>query len=288
MLFGRKHWIWLSIICVLLGMISIACDDDDNWVWDSKHKASEEFEYSIMTGNQEGLRLNAINGSIEVEGVSNTASVEITGERIVKSDASQSEAEAHLEELSVNIEESEKELLIQTIQPEHPDDGINYEVRYRIRLPEAWWVEIEQVNGAIQVQSIRSDARLRTINGEVSVDTCFGNLEATASNGAIRFRDVAGNVDARVSNGGIDGRLAEATVSTCRLKTINGGISLSIPRTVSAMFSAQVSNGDIDTSDVPIVSEEVTPRRVSGKIGDGEGVIDLSTANGGIVVTVAD
>jgi len=269
-------------------MISIACDDDGDWVGDSKHRASEKFEYSIMTGNQEGLQLNAINGSIQLEGASNTASVEVTGERIVKSDASQSEAEAHLEELSINIEEGEKELLVQTIQPEQPDEGIEYEVHYRIRLPETWWVEIEQVNGAIQVKSIRNDARLRTINGEVSVDTCFGNLEATVSTGAIRFRDIARNVDARVSNGGIDGRLAEATVGTCRLQTINGGIALSIPRTVSAMFSAQVSNGDIDVSDVPIVSEEVTPRRVSGKIGEGKGVIDLSTANGGILVTVAD
>jgi hypothetical protein len=76
--------------------------DHDDYYHSGHHhySASQEFSFEIDTANRSGLQLYAVNGSVEVAGVSNLAKAEIRGEMRVESD-SRSDAEEHLELLNV-------------------------------------------------------------------------------------------------------------------------------------------------------------------------------------------
>ena len=65
-------------------------------------------------------------------------------------------------------------------------------------------------------------------------------------------------------------------------KTVNGGITLTVPGIFDADLRADTLNGSI-TSDFPItVLGEVSPRRLHGTVGSGGRTLSLSTVNGSI------
>ena len=67
-----------------------------------------------------------------------------------------------------------------------------------------------------------------------------------------------------------------------RRSTVNGGITLNLPATLSTEIRAETLNGDID-SDFPMtVSGRFGPRRVRATIGAGGRTLELKTVNGSI------
>jgi DUF4097 and DUF4098 domain-containing protein YvlB len=65
-------------------------------------------------------------------------------------------------------------------------------------------------------------------------------------------------------------------------KTVNGGITLTLPGVFDAELVANTLNGSI-TADFPItVTGTVSPRRLRGRIGNGGHELNLSTVNGSI------
>ena len=74
--------------------------------------ARESFFYEVNVAGQTRLRLEGINGEVTVTGVDGQASVTIEGERRVESDSS-SDAEAHLRELEVRVDELGNEISTQ-------------------------------------------------------------------------------------------------------------------------------------------------------------------------------
>ena len=66
------------------------------------------------------------------------------------------------------------------------------------------------------------------------------------------------------------------------LRTVNGGITVTLPPTLSTEVEAQTVNGDI-TSDFPLlISGRIGPRRLNGTIGNGGRRLELQTVNGAI------
>ena len=65
-------------------------------------------------------------------------------------------------------------------------------------------------------------------------------------------------------------------------KTVNGGITLTMPSALDANLRADMLNGNL-TSEFPVsVTSTDGPRRVSGTIGRGGLELNLSTVNGSI------
>ena len=124
------------VLCfiVILGFSFLSCDDSSTT--GPYFSASEDFNYKIAIKNRTSLQLNAINGSVEIEGTTNIDSVAISGERRVESD-SQADADEHLQDLSVEISENEDKISIWTEQPDQ-SSGRNYIVEYNIQVPIDW------------------------------------------------------------------------------------------------------------------------------------------------------
>lgn len=278
------------LLSLIVGLSSISCDIDiianssnDRNVENTDYSASAEFSFDLEAqASQRGLRLDAINGSVEIVGVSDTDSIGIWGERRVESEST-ADAAHHLQNLSVVVREESDEIVVRTEQP-RKTYGRNYLVDYHIYVPETWRIFAEHINGNVALSSIDNRVNIKLVNGNISIHSSHGTIEVELVNGSMRLWDISGSVDGELINGNIDGKIVLAESGTCRLKTVNGKINLSIPQFTSAIFSAEVANGTIFLSDLVLKNQHVAHTRVTGRLGDGDGQIDLDTVNGNIVV----
>jgi hypothetical protein len=122
----------------------------------------------------------------------------------------------------------------------------------------------------------------RTVNGEVNAESLQGDAEAYTVNGSVKVT-TTGLAIASTVNGSVNVSMGRADwPNGATFKTVNGGITLTLPSLFDAELNAQVLNGDIQ-SDFPItVTGQVSRRRLSGRIGGGGHDLNLSTVNGSI------
>ena len=122
----------------------------------------------------------------------------------------------------------------------------------------------------------------RTVNGEINAESLQGDVDARTVNGSIRVA-TTGLAIANTVNGSVNVTMGRADWPTgASFKTVNGGITLTLPAVFDADLRADTLNGGI-TSDFPItVLGEVSPRRLHGTVGAGGRTLSLSTVNGSI------
>jgi hypothetical protein len=122
----------------------------------------------------------------------------------------------------------------------------------------------------------------RTVNGEITGESLQGDAEAHTVNGSIRL-STTGTAVANTVNGSLNVTMGRADwPNGATFKTVNGGITLTLPSVFDAELSANTLNGSIQ-ADFPItVVGQVTPRRLRGRIGNGGRELNLSTVNGSI------
>jgi hypothetical protein len=122
----------------------------------------------------------------------------------------------------------------------------------------------------------------RTVNGEISALSLGSNIDSRTVNGSIDI-STTGYARASTVNGQITAKMGRADwADALEFKTINGGISLDMPSSLSTKIEAETFNGDI-SSDFPLtVLGRVSRKHMSGTIGDGGRQLLLKTLNGSI------
>jgi hypothetical protein len=122
----------------------------------------------------------------------------------------------------------------------------------------------------------------QTVNGEASAEGLTANVTLGTVNGGIEL-STTGYAEARTVNGSIVATMGRADwTGPVEFTTVNGGITLNLPATLSTEIRAETLNGDID-SDFPMtVSGRFGPRRVRATIGQGGRTLELKTVNGSI------
>ena len=179
------------------------------------------------------------------------------------------DAEAHLDVLEILVTDEIDEILVQTLQPGNTP-GRKYIVDYHIILPGDLETEVTLVNGDIGVQDVQNSVMVDAVNGDVFLSNIFGSAIVNLTNGSIdSTMDL--NLNGEIS-----------------MFTGNGNIDLSIPTSTSAIFSASVTNGSVRTSNLEFDAAVQTNKWLTGRLGIGEGVIDLGSINGHIRVVGFD
>ena len=122
----------------------------------------------------------------------------------------------------------------------------------------------------------------RTVNGEINAESLQGDAEAHTVNGSVRLT-TTGLAVANTVNGSVNVTMGRADwPNGATFKTVNGGITLTLPGFFNAELRAETLNGSIN-SDFPLtVTGQVGPRRLRGTIGSGGQELNLSTVNGSI------
>ena len=122
----------------------------------------------------------------------------------------------------------------------------------------------------------------KTVNGAVEAANLAGDVDANTVNGSIRI-STAGYAEAHTVNGSIVASLGRSNWSDAiEFSTVNGGITLDLPGSLSTEIRASTVNGDIETDFPLTVTGRFGPRHVRGTIGSGGRQLALTTVNGSI------
>ena len=148
----------------------------------------------------------------------------------------------------------------------HGDEG--WSVSFRIMVPRNTDLDLASTNGGITIEGIRGKLRFQTTNG------------------GIRIEDIGGDVEGKTTNGGVqvvltgdrwDGKGME-------VRTMNGGVKMSIPPGYSAHLEAATVNGGLSIG-FPVTVQGKIDRKLSVDLGGGGATIKVTTMNGGVRIT---
>ncbi len=150
-----------------------------------------------------------------------------------------------------------------------PNDRSNVQnndtsVNFTVRVPAGVRFTGKTVNGKVDANGLSADVEARTVNGSINVTTT-GLARATTVNGSITV--IMGNV---------------SWSDELAFKTVNGGIDLSVPASLSAQVQVKTLNGDISTDFPMTVTGTFSKRRLTGTVGSGGRDLSIETVNGSV------
>jgi len=251
----------ISLLFITLLLSCLVIDPIDN-TSNTNYSASESFSFDIEAKNQKNIEIKGINGPITVDAKLGISTVKIWGERIVDSESVE-DAEEHLKMLEVVVTDHNDGISVRTEQP-NESHGRNYQVNYNVIIPIYWDVCVGNVNGGVEIDSLEANINVGIVNGDVVLT------------------DIAGSIVVSVTNGAIYSKVALPLKGYSRLNTVNGKIQFEIPKTTSAQFAANLTNGTISVTNLTLKNMISSRNSISGVLGDGEGEIRLVTVNGSI------
>lgn len=223
-------------------------------------RASDEWQRTYTLAPGASVEIVNVNGRIRVTRGTGSQ-VEIRAERIAKASTDQAAKELLAQ---VRLEETVGDggVKIETKAPRWRGRG-GVEVRYDVTVPDGMSVAV------------------RTTNGAIDLDRVVGDVTAATVNGGVDGAGLAGRVDASTTNGGIDLQVT-AVRDGVRAKTVNGGVSVVIPRDTRAQVVASVVNGGISLDNLALEESVRNRRRLEGKLNGGGPRIELDAVNGGV------
>ncbi len=243
---------------------SVNNDGFDFKAAEPKYFADETYVKKLPLAGNIRIRLEGINGNIEIEGLDDIDFITVVGRKWAGSDSLQ-DAEVQLKRLEIQVTNNNDEILVQTLQPGYRQ-GRQYTVDYEITVPSDLEVEVNLENGDVDVQGVQNSVLVNAVNGEVFI------------------WDITGSAVVALVNGSINSSVTLFPNDEIRLSTENGNVDLSIPTSTSAIFEAYAGSGSITTSNLELVASAQNSDSLTGTLGDGEGVIEVDTVNGNIRV----
>jgi len=138
----------------------------------------------------------------------------------------------------------------------HPSD-------FTVYVPKGVHFVGRTVNGSVEAKSLQGDAAGYTVNGDVRISS-------------------SGESRARTVNGSIQAQLGAARTGPLEFSSVNGGITLEVPRGLDATLRASTGYGSI-LSDCPLArGSHDGGQDASGDLGHGGPELRLTTINGSI------
>lgn len=140
-------------------------------------------------------------------------------------------------------------------------------VHFVVKVPDGVRVDLNTVNGGLEVLGVSNEVVANTVNGSVV---------ARSSGGPVRAKTVNGSIT--VAMGSLRG------ADELEYETVNGSVTLEMPSNFGAQLELSTVNGRVNT-DFPItVVGTLSPRKLRGTVGNGSGHVRASTVNGSVTL----
>jgi DUF4097 and DUF4098 domain-containing protein YvlB len=144
---------------------------------------------------------------------------------------------------------------------------------------------LESVQGMIKVTGARGRVNVGTVNQGIELTDIRGDVQAEAVNGPIHMRGIeAGRVSAETVNGSVSYEGAIRNDGWYRFSTHNGGIDLTIPASAGATFTASTFNGTLHTTFPVTLHEAKEGKEFTFTLGSGGARIELESFNGTMTI----
>jgi DUF4097 and DUF4098 domain-containing protein YvlB len=231
--------------------------------------AEQEFDWSGTIADGKAVEIKGINGGIDATG---TAGGEVVLHAVKKGKKSDPA------EVKIEVVEHAGGVTICAVYPSSgepneckPGEGgrmkvkkNDVSVRFEVKVPAGVRFVGRTVNGGITARGIQAEAEAHTVNGGIEIE-------------AVSL------AHAETVNGGISARIdSTARSEKLKLKTVNGGIEVSLPGDAAADVKAATVNGHIETDFPLTVKGKIGRRRIEGSIGGGGPLLEMETVNGSI------
>lgn len=257
-----------------VGLVAIASParaqhDDDS---DRGYSGDSTFSWKgdIATGGT--IRIEDLNGSVDVDASSNGTTSVTAVKRWRHSDPSR---------VRIVTQPGTNGMTICAIWDdesstcgEHEHEGSHgvhnndVSVHFTVHVAKGVKVDLETVNGSIDVRGATAAVNAHTVNGRVEIATLGGPVTAESVNGSIRA-----TIDHLVDSN-----------EPLELETVNGSVELDAPAALSAALDAETVNGHVET-DFPITIRSLKARtQLRGTIGQGGRELRLHTVNGSVTI----
>jgi len=266
---ARRRAVACYVLGIALGVAPFATGNAQNR--DGESDRSFSWSGTIPSGRR--IMIKNINGGIQVERSSSNR-VEVTAEKRWRRG----------DPAYVRIEQKriDDDVLICALWGEDArceESGIRSErksqwnsrndvsVQFVVRVPEGVRVDVNTVNGALEVTGVTTEVRARTVNGSITARSAGGPVRASTVNGSIN-----------VSMGSV--RSSE----DLEYETVNGAITIELPASFGAQLELSTVNGRVTTEFPVTVSGTLSPKRLRGTVGDGSTRLRASTVNGSVTL----
>jgi hypothetical protein len=278
----------------------VSCDEEDRFRVNNTNSIVEEmFCIPLTVEYTQWLYLQGINGSIELVDtfLEDTFDVYeplicLSGVKRVGSESVE-DAQAHLADLSISVSEYWSEIVIRTSQPKWTE-GRLYEIDYRIN----FWLRqqpMANVNVTNSTGNISVSSAETTKWALLTVFTNYGNVHLE------NFRGSHARVTLMGGNLSLNGTCTKVTCSITRgdvvsnafglllngflvVDQLEGSQKLQFLPDISAELIANATNGVISISDLKLKNAVDSTGYLSGVLGDGDGLIQLTATDGNISI----
>jgi len=230
---------------------------------------TKEYDYELSEDGR--ISLGNVNGDVEITGTSGNK-VHIVAKK-------RAGTQEYLDGIEIAIDDSPDSIRIETRHPKSKNRWTDWgrdssgSVSYTLTVPEGARLDtIDTVNGNI---------RITAVTGSVSADSVNGKLKLEGLQNDAKLDTVNGGITASFDKFGAGQRFSADAV--------NGGITLKLPADASAEVHAETLNGSIDADDFGMEPDKgFVGRDLDGKIGGGDGRVNIDTVNGSITIQKSD
>jgi len=244
--------------------------------------ATERVEKTFSLEAGGAFRLENVNGAVRVaEGAEGR--VRVVAEKEARAVDGET-ARRLLDEVKVESEATPREVRVWTVLPRTRFSGllprgISLTVSYRVEVPRGTSVEVQTVNGAVEVRVPGATVRCETTNGGVEVHGA-ALLDAAAVNGSIAF-DAEDVGEVTTTNGSVEGRIRATAPRGGRVETVNGGVTLSLDPRARLRVEAENVNGGIRCE---LPGLQPAKHALRGDLNGGGRTLVVETVNGAVAL----
>jgi DUF4097 and DUF4098 domain-containing protein YvlB len=148
-------------------------------------------------------------------------------------------------------------------------------------------VRASSTSGTIAVSGAKGDVRVNGLAGSIQVVKPGGRVDADAGSGTIDVQGATSDVKAHAVSGRVAVTGNPGVGVYWDLRTISGGVNISVPKNANLHLLAEATSGEIRT-DIPIMVEEQGKHSLRAQLGTGGGRVEIHTTSGEIRVNPAN
>lgn len=225
------------------------------------------------------LNANTIGGSINVEGTSGDASVEIVLAPNGKLKYSRSEELKDIfeKEYDLNLTVKDGTLLVKVKRKSGFSANHPLSVSYVIHVPTKISSQVRTSGGSISISNLIGNQTFATSGGSLTVNNLDGNIDGKTSGGSITAKSSKGNIQISTSGGSITMEQLNGTIVA---KTSGGSITA---KRVVGKLNAATSGGSINLDGIEgDVQAATSGGSVNATIAKITNPLNLSTSGGSI------
>ncbi len=275
---------------------------------------SKDVELPLAVAKGKILKIENPCGDVKVRGTTGAGSVSAHAKF---KGSSTEEARQKAEDYILMIEEGENSVVIR--QP----DMTGMTVELEVNAPEDVALEIRTGSGDIDVADMKAGVRISGKSGDVKLKTIEGPIELSTASGDISIQDaitptlsidgksgdislerVHGNANVRTASGDVsirggnarslsiecvsgdvDAELDVPVSGSVSIRTVSGDALVKIPAGSDCRVTVSTLRGDA-TVRATLEEEARAEQRVTGKLGDGNGSLDISAVTGDVTLEV--